>query len=68
MIRLDNLPDGIASRMLAHNGIAAIWALQVAAGLAYRTGNVYAAVSIMELADAAEREWMRLMNATTTAE
>jgi hypothetical protein len=68
MIRLGNLPDGIVSRMLAHNGIAAIWELQVAAGIAYRTGNVYAAVSIMELADAAEREWMRLMNATTTAE
>src|SRR5690242_17552787 len=25
MIRLDNLPDGIASRMLTHNGLAAIW-------------------------------------------
>jgi hypothetical protein len=57
MIRLDNLCDGIASRMLAHNGLAAIWELQVAAAIAYSTGNVRAAVSIMELADAAEREW-----------
>ena len=58
MIRLDKLPDGIASRMLAHNGLAAIWELHVAAGIAYRTGNFAAAASIMELADAAEREWM----------
>jgi hypothetical protein len=67
MIRLDNLPAGIASRMLAHTGITAIWELQVAAGLAYRVGNVRAAASIMELADAAEREWMRAMNTSTNA-
>jgi hypothetical protein len=68
MIRFDNLPEGIASRMLGHNGIAAIWQLQVAAGIAYRTGNVHAAISIMELADAAEREWMRVMNTTANAD
>jgi hypothetical protein len=35
MIRLDNLllPDGIASRMLAHNGIAAIWGCKSLLGL-----------------------------------
>ncbi len=43
MIRLDNLPDGIASRMLAQSGIAAIWKLHVAAAIAYRTGNLRAA-------------------------
>jgi len=63
MIRLDNLPDGIASRMLAQSGIAAIWKLHVAAAIAYRTGNLPAAASIMELADAAEREWMMVVNA-----
>ena len=62
MIRLDKLPDGIASRMLARNGLAAIWELHVAAGIAYRTGNFAAAASIMELADAAEREWMMAAN------
>jgi len=67
MIRLDNLPGGIASRMLAHTGITAIWELQVAAGLAYRAGNARAAASIMELADAAEREWVRVMNTTVDA-
>jgi hypothetical protein len=58
MIRFDKLPNGIASRMLAHNGMAAIWELQVAASIAYRTGNFAAAGSIMDLADAAEREWI----------
>ena len=62
MIRLHTLADGIASRMLARNGIAAIWNLQVAAGIAYRTGNPGSAASIMEIADAAEREWLRLQN------
>ena len=62
MIRLDNLPDGIASRMLAHKGLAVIWELHVAAATAYRTGNFAAAASIMEIADAAEREWMMVGN------
>jgi len=62
MIRLHTLADGIASRMLARNGIAAIWSLQVAAGIAYRTGNPGSAASIMKIADAAEREWLRLQN------
>ena len=59
MIRLDTLADGIALRLLARNGIAAIWELQVAAGIAYRTGNSEAAACIMEIADAAEREWLQ---------
>jgi hypothetical protein len=68
MIRLDNLHDGIATRMLAHSGIAAIWKLYVAAAIAYRTGNLAAAGSIMELADAAEREWMMVVNAAANTE
>lgn len=68
MIRLDNLPAGIASRMLAHTGITTIWELQVVAGLAFRAGNVYAAAAIMELADAAEREWVRALNTGTNPE
>ena len=59
MIRLDTLTEGIALRLLASNGIAAIWHLQVAAAITYRTGNPEAAASIMEIADAAEREWSR---------
>ena len=65
MIRLDTITEGIASRMLAHHGIAAIWQLQVAAAMAHRTGNRSAAVSIMEIAEAAEREWLREGNPPT---
>lgn len=60
MIRLDTLTEGIALRLLASNGIAAIRHLQVVAAIAYRTGNPEAAASIMEIADAAEREWMHV--------
>jgi len=59
MIRVQNLTEGIALRILDRNGIAAIWQLQVAAALAYRTGNPDPAASIMEIAEAAEREWLR---------
>lgn len=56
MIRLGALTKGIATRMLARDGIAAIWRLHIAAGIAYRTGNRSAAASITEIAEAAERE------------
>jgi hypothetical protein len=59
MIRLHTLANGIALRMLSREGIAAIWQLQVAAAAAYQTGNRSAAASILEIADAAEREWLR---------
>jgi hypothetical protein len=58
MIRLHTLPDGIALKMLARQGIEAIWQLEVAAALAYRAGNQAAAASIIEIAEAAEREWL----------
>jgi hypothetical protein len=63
MIRLSTLTEGIAIRLLARNGIAAIWELQVAAATAHRTGNPTAASSIVEIAEAAEREWLRQGNA-----
>jgi len=46
--------------MLARHGIVAIWRLQVAAAIAHRTGNPDAAQSILEMADAAEREWLTI--------
>ena len=58
MIRLGSLNKEIALRMLARDGIAAIWQLQVAAAIVYRTGHPEAAASIMEMADSAEREWL----------
>jgi hypothetical protein len=59
MIRQDTITSGIAARMLARHGIAAIWQLQVAASIVYRTGNRTAAECILEMADAAERELLQ---------
>jgi hypothetical protein len=62
MIRLHTLTEGIAIRLLARKGIATIWELQVAAAIAHRTGNPSAATSIVEIAEAAEREWLQQGN------
>jgi len=48
--------------MLAREGIAAIWTLHLAAAKAYGDGYKAAAVSIIEIADAAEREWLYRAN------
>jgi hypothetical protein len=68
MIRLDTLSEGIALRILKRNGIASIWQLQQAAGIAYRTGNPTAAACIIEIAEAAEREWLEQANATVLSQ
>jgi len=62
MIRLHSATEAIALRMLARNGVAAIWQLQVAAGIAYRTGHPGSAASLMDIAEAAEREVLRRGN------
>jgi len=59
MASLHSLIEGISLRLLARNGIGVIWHLQVAAAAAYRTGDPIAAASILEIAEAAEREWSR---------
>ena len=53
--------------MLARDGIAAIWLLHLSAARAYREGHKAAAAGIIEIAEAAEREWpqrgeMRVLN------
>jgi hypothetical protein len=48
----------LALRMLAGEGITAIWELNVAAAAAYRRGQSNAAAMLIEIADAAEREWL----------
>jgi hypothetical protein len=58
MVRLQTVIERIALRMLARDGVATIWQLQVAAGIAYRSGNPGPAASIIEIAEAAEREWL----------
>ena len=47
--------DKLASRMLAHNGIAAIWDAHVAAAAAHGLGKHDMAASLIEIAEAAER-------------
>jgi hypothetical protein len=50
--------ENLALTMLARDGIAAIWTLHLAAARAYRDGHKSAAVAIIEIADAAERQWL----------
>jgi len=51
--------ENLALTMLAREGIAAIWQLHLSAARAYRDGHRAAAATIIEIADAAEREWVR---------
>jgi hypothetical protein len=48
----------VALSLLAQDGVAAIWQLHLSAALAAATG-------IIEIADAAEREWLRAKAAVT---
>ena len=51
--------EQLALRMLANEKLTAIWDLHLAAARAYRNGNGSGAVILIEIAEAAEREWMR---------
>ena len=51
--------ENLALTMLAREGVAAIWQLHLSAARAYRDGHRAAAATIIEIADAAEREWVR---------
>jgi hypothetical protein len=51
--------DKLARSILADQGIGAIWSLHEAATEAHRAGFPNAAAAILEVADAAEREWSR---------
>ena len=56
----DGIPvQSLALKMLARVGFAAIWVLHLSAARAYREGRKAAARAIIEIADAAEREWLR---------
>ena len=54
--------ENLARTMLARDGIAAIWILHLAAAKAYREGHRAAAAGVSEIAEAAEREWLRRGN------
>ena len=59
MSSVRTLNEDLVSRMLARNGIAVIWRLNVAAAEAHRTGHPQSAAALIELADAAEDAWLR---------
>ena len=46
-----------AARLLTREGVGAIWQLHVAAARAERNGHHRAALSMIQIADAAERQW-----------
>jgi len=48
-----------ASTLIDRDGISAIWGLHVSAAAADRDGHNAVAAGIIEIADAAEREWLR---------
>ena len=52
-----------ASRMLGKHGIAFIWDAYVAAAAAHGLGNAALADDLIEIAEAAERQWMRRIEA-----
>jgi len=52
-----NYYEQVARTMLRRFGLKAIWQLHLSAARAYGDGNALAALSIIGIADAAEREW-----------
>jgi hypothetical protein len=50
--------ERLASRMLAYTGVQAIRDMHVAASAAYGLGRTDVAASLIEIAEAAEREWL----------
>jgi hypothetical protein len=49
----------IALTLLDRDGVSAIWTLHLCAALAHRDGHRSVARGIIDIADAAEREWLR---------
>jgi hypothetical protein len=62
-----SLTEQLALSMLAREGIAVIWQLQVAAADAHRSGHPQAAASILKIAEAAEAAWLRAEGAQAPA-
>ena len=59
MALLNTLTEELAMKMLAREGISAIWRLHMAAAAAHREGYSGSAASITEIAEAAEAAWLR---------
>ena len=59
MSSVGTLSRDLALKMLARNGIAVIWELNIAAAEAHRTGHPQSAAALLKLADAAENASLR---------
>jgi hypothetical protein len=64
MDRTRTLNEKLALKILAHEGIEAIWRLHVAAAEAYRNGGMTAAASVIEIVEAAEEMLLRAKELT----
>ena len=58
MMIKDSAAEKVAAKMLARYGIVFIWDTYIAAAAAYGLGNLSIAAELIEIAEAAEREWM----------
>jgi hypothetical protein len=58
-MRHATISEMIAARLLAREGIAAIWQLHLRAAESHGRGNWLKAVALIAIADAAERIWRR---------
>jgi hypothetical protein len=56
---MNAVADKLARRILAQQGLAMIWKLHADAATLYWIGNTVAAESFIEIADLAEKEWLR---------
>jgi hypothetical protein len=59
MSALQTMTEDLALQMLARDGVAVIWRLNLAAAEAHRTGHPQSAATLIDLADAAEDAWQR---------
>jgi hypothetical protein len=64
MDRSRTLNEKLALKILANEGIEAIWRLHVAAADAYQNGCLTAAASVIEIVEAAEEMLLQAKEAT----
>ena len=63
---MSTLVNKLARSMLADQGISVIWKLHADAATLARVGNYIATNTLCEIADTAEREWLRQCGETGT--
>lgn len=57
--KMSTLANQLAHRMLADEGLQLIWKLHIDAATLHRVGNFTSAATFLEIADAADKEWLR---------